>query len=110
MPSTRESTTELYIARGHHPFRFIGVLGQVAAGFEADKGERAEQERQYLHDGQLRRTQVLPGQPSPPSAALSETLHSPAGADSANRATRWKMRAKLGERVRWYQVPEESAH
>jgi hypothetical protein len=30
-----------------------------------------------LHDGQLRRTQGLPDQPSPPSAALYEALHHP---------------------------------
>jgi hypothetical protein len=32
-----------------------------------------------LHDAQLRRTQHLPDQPSPPSAALYEALHQPAG-------------------------------
>jgi hypothetical protein len=32
-----------------------------------------------LHDGQLRRTQGLPDQPSPPSATLYEALHPPAG-------------------------------
>jgi len=36
-----------------------------------------------LHDGQLRRTQYLPDQPSPPSAALYEALHHPAGANPA---------------------------
>jgi hypothetical protein len=36
-----------------------------------------------LYDGQLRRTQVLPDQPSPPSAALYEALHRPVGADRA---------------------------
>jgi len=37
-----------------------------------------------LHDGQLRRTQGLPDQPSPPSGALYEALHPPAGADPAS--------------------------
>jgi hypothetical protein len=36
-----------------------------------------------LHHGQLRRTQGSPDQPSPPSAALYEALHAPAGADPA---------------------------
>ena len=36
-----------------------------------------------LRHGQLRRTQGLPDQPSPPSAALFEALHPPAGADPA---------------------------
>jgi hypothetical protein len=38
-----------------------------------------------LHDGQLHRTQGPPDQPSPPSAALYEALHPPAGADPADR-------------------------
>jgi Cysteine dioxygenase type I len=33
-----------------------------------------------LHEGQLRRTQILPDQPSPPSTALYEALHPPVGA------------------------------
>ena len=37
-----------------------------------------------LHDGQLRRTQHLPHQPSPPSAALYEALHEPASAHLAS--------------------------
>jgi len=37
-----------------------------------------------LLDGQLRRTQILPDQPSPPSAALYEALHRPAGAGRAS--------------------------
>jgi hypothetical protein len=37
-----------------------------------------------LHDGQLRRSQGSPDQPSPPSAALYEALHPPADADPAD--------------------------
>ena len=33
-----------------------------------------------LHDGELRRTQILPDQPSPPSHALYEALHPAADA------------------------------
>jgi hypothetical protein len=36
-----------------------------------------------LHDGQLRRTPGLPDAPSPPSGALYEALHPPAGAGPA---------------------------
>jgi hypothetical protein len=36
-----------------------------------------------LHEGQLRRRQGPPDQPSPPSAALYEALHPPADADPA---------------------------
>jgi hypothetical protein len=33
-----------------------------------------------------------------------------AAAEDAPKSRRWKMRARLGERVRWYQDPEESTH
>jgi hypothetical protein len=78
MPSTPESITEFRIARQHHPFRSIGVLGEVAAGFEARNRATAEHELQYLlHARRLRRTQVLPDQPSPRNAAPLEALRSP---------------------------------
>jgi len=31
-------------------------------------------------------------------------------ADSAPKSRRWKMRARIGERMRWYEVPEETPH
>ncbi len=31
-------------------------------------------------------------------------------AESAPKSLQWKLRAKLGERVRWYELPEEVAH
>jgi hypothetical protein len=37
-----------------------------------------------LQDGQLRRTELSPDQPSPPSAALFEAMHPPVRADSAS--------------------------
>ncbi len=37
-------------------------------------------------------------------AALSET------AESAPKSRRWKMRARIGERKRWYDLPEETPH
>ena len=36
--------------------------------------------------------------------ALSEA------AESAPKSRRWKMRARIGERKRWYDVPEETPH
>jgi hypothetical protein len=30
--------------------------------------------------------------------------------DTAPKSLRWKTRARVGERVRWYEVPEETAH
>jgi hypothetical protein len=31
-------------------------------------------------------------------------------ADDAPKSLRWKIRARVGERVQWYQLPEEVAH
>lgn len=31
-------------------------------------------------------------------------------ADEAPKTRRWKLRARVGERVRWYELPEETAH
>src|SRR5215472_415845 len=42
--------------------------------------------------------------PAAQSAALT------AAAEDAPKSRRWKLRARLGDRVRWYQEPEESTH
>jgi hypothetical protein len=31
-------------------------------------------------------------------------------ADSVPKTMRWKLRAAIGERVRWYELPEEVVH
>jgi hypothetical protein len=31
-------------------------------------------------------------------------------ASEAPKSFRWRMRARVGERVRWYQIPEETEH
>jgi hypothetical protein len=31
-------------------------------------------------------------------------------ADEAPKSRRWKLRARIGERKRWYEVPEETQH
>jgi hypothetical protein len=31
-------------------------------------------------------------------------------ADSAPKSRRWKLRARIGDRIRWYEVPEETPH
>jgi hypothetical protein len=36
------------------------------------------------------------------------TLHE--AAQSAPKSRRWKMRARIGERKRWYEEPEETPH
>jgi hypothetical protein len=42
--------------------------------------------------------------PAAQSAALT------AAAEDTPKSRRWKLRARLGDRVRWYQEPEESTH
>jgi hypothetical protein len=42
-----------------------------------------------------------------PAAQAAELF---AAANDAPKSRRWKMRARLGDRVRWYQEPEESTH
>ena len=41
-----------------------------------------------LHDGQLRRTQIPPDQPSPPSAALYAAIHPPVRTPTGNSSAR----------------------
>jgi hypothetical protein len=31
-------------------------------------------------------------------------------ADAAPKSFKWRLRSKVGERLRWYEVPEEVAH
>jgi hypothetical protein len=31
-------------------------------------------------------------------------------ADSAPKSMKWKLRSNIGDRVRWYELPEEVAH
>jgi hypothetical protein len=31
-------------------------------------------------------------------------------ADAAPKSMQWKMRSRVGDRVRWYELPEEVAH
>jgi hypothetical protein len=50
---------------------------------------------------------VPPGATYDP-AAQTATLS--AAAEDAPKSRRWKLRARLGDRVRWYQEPEESTH
>jgi len=42
-----------------------------------------------------------------PAAQAAELI---AAAEDAPKSRRWKMRARLGDRMRWYQEPEESTH
>ena len=42
-----------------------------------------------------------------PLAQARELL---AVAESAPKSIKWKLRANVGDRVRWYELPEEVAH
>jgi len=49
----------------------------------------------------------------PASATCDPALQAAAlatAAEDAPKSRRWKLRARLGDRVRWYQAPEESTH
>jgi len=49
----------------------------------------------------------------PPGAAYDPSAQSAAliaAAEDAPKSRRWKLRARIGDRVRWYQEPEESTH
>jgi hypothetical protein len=50
---------------------------------------------------------VPPGATHDPAA---QTATLTAAAEDAPKSRRWKLRARLGDRVRWYQEPEESTH
>jgi hypothetical protein len=50
---------------------------------------------------------VPPGATYDPAAQAATLL---AAANDVPKSRRWKLRARIGERVRWYQDPEESTH
>jgi hypothetical protein len=50
---------------------------------------------------------VPQGAPYDPLAQARELL---AVAESAPKSMKWKLRANVGDRVRWYELPEEVAH
>jgi hypothetical protein len=51
---------------------------------------------------------VLP--PAPPHDPLAQAAELLALADSAPKSMKWKLRSNIGDRVRWYELPEEVAH
>lgn len=48
--------------------------------------------------------------PSPPYDPVEQARRLRAHADEAPKSLRWKIRARVGERVRWYELPEEVDH
>jgi hypothetical protein len=48
--------------------------------------------------------------PGPLFDPLAQAAHLREAAESVPKSVKWKMRAGVGERVRWYELPEEVAH
>jgi hypothetical protein len=58
--------------------------------------------------GPEERERVVPAEsPFDPAVQASELRRR---ADDAPKSLRWKLRSKIGERMRWYELPEEVAH
>jgi hypothetical protein len=52
--------------------------------------------------------ELLP--PDPPYDALAQAAYLLELAESAPKGVKWKLRANVGDRVRWYELPEEVDH
>jgi hypothetical protein len=48
--------------------------------------------------------------PDPPLDALEQSRHLLGLGESAPKGVKWKLRANVGDRVRWYEEPEEVGH
>jgi hypothetical protein len=48
--------------------------------------------------------------PNPAHHPLDQALRLQAAAEAAPKSIKWRLRANVGERVRWYELPEEVAH
>ena len=67
-----------------------------------------DRSRQFLGD-ELQTGELDFGRPARFDAALQiDALR--AAIDAAPKSTRWRLRARVGERVQWYQEPEEVGH
>jgi hypothetical protein len=52
--------------------------------------------------------ELLP--PDPPFDAIAQSAYLLELAESAPKSVKWKLRANVGDRVRWYELPEEVDH
>jgi len=52
--------------------------------------------------------ELLP--PDPPHDAIAQSAYLLELAESAPKGVKWKLRANIGDRVRWYELPEEVDH
>jgi hypothetical protein len=48
--------------------------------------------------------------PNPPFDPIAQAKALTATAEAVPKTMKWRTRARLGERVRWYELPEEVAH
>ena len=48
--------------------------------------------------------------PDPPLDPLAQSRYLLGLAESAPKGVKWKLRANVGDRVRWYEEPEEVGH
>jgi hypothetical protein len=66
--------------------------------------------------GNLKKLPALAGEhpellpPDPPFDALAQAAYLLGLAESAPKGVKWKLRANVGDRVRWYELPEEVDH
>jgi hypothetical protein len=48
--------------------------------------------------------------PAPPFDAVAASRQLTETAEAAPKGVKWRLRANVGDRVRWYELPEEVAH
>ncbi|MFL5779087.1 MAG: hypothetical protein ACJ761_09110 [Chloroflexota bacterium] len=88
-----------------HPLRQPGIdVGRIASVLGSDWGFCHTVERNLAKSAELARRQPPAGAPLDPvaqAAALVEAI------DRAPKSIGWRSRARVGERVRWYETPEE---
>ena len=104
LPGGRAGTPAAGSAAGHRhrPVRQAARrgLGLVAHGHR-EPGQAARA-------GWRRTPRLLP--PEPPFDPLAQARQLAEIAEAAPKGMKWKMRANVGDRVRWYELPEEVAH
>jgi hypothetical protein len=61
------------------------------------------------HEVELTSGDLDTGRP-PRYSAVEQVVALDAAIEAAPKSTRWKLRARVGERVAWYQLPEEVGH
>lgn len=86
--------------------RFNEVLGEDWGWWRTVTGNLERVMALACEDCELRRL-VPPASPFDPVEQARELLRQ---AEECPKSLRWKLRSRIGERVRWYELPEEVAH